>query len=77
MDMVANFINAVESRVDDTEKKESFVGFAKDAQKDPMKMKALDAFMNMYMRSDGSFDPAMYENPSYVLFDLYDDVLNQ
>lgn len=75
MDITSVFIDAVNARVDDEETKKSFVGFAKDAQTDPKKMKALEIFMNNYMHSNGTFDPAMYENPSYILLDIYDEVL--
>ena len=76
MDIVAHFIDAVESRVDDLETKKSFIGFAKDAQEDPVKMQALTRFIDSYTRSDGTFDPIMYSNPSYVLMDMYDDILS-
>lgn len=75
MDISSIFIDAVQNRVDDQEVRDSFVGFAKDAQSDPIKMKALEIFINKYMHSNGSFDPAMYENPSYALMDIYDEVL--
>ena len=76
MDIIGNFIDAINSHCDNEEIKESFVGFAKDAQSDPDKMTALNNFIGKYMRSDGHFDPLMYENPSYALLDAYDEVLS-
>ena len=73
---VTQFIDAVESHVDDLEKKKSFIGFAKDAQSDPVKMQALERFINDYTRSDGTYDPIMYENPPYALMDIYDEILS-
>lgn len=75
MDIVSVFTDAVNTRVDNDEVKKSFIGFATDARTDPKKMKALEIFMNDYMHSNGTFDPAMYENPSYILLDIYDEVL--
>ena len=76
MDLVNKFIEAVNSHVDDDETRKSFVGFATDAQSDPVKMQALEAFCKDYPRTDGTFDPIMYENPSYALIDLYDEIVS-
>lgn len=76
MDLVNKFIEAVNSHVDDDETRKSFVGFATDAQSDPVKMQALEAFCKDYTRTDGTFDPIMYENPSYALIDLYDEIVS-
>ena len=75
MDIISNFIEAVNNHADDEEVKKSFIGFANDAKNDPVKMEALEKFINDYMHSNGSFDPIMYENPSYALLDIYDEVL--
>lgn len=75
MDMVNNFIESVQNHAEDEEVKKSFIGFANDAKTDPIKMEALEKFMNDYMHSNGTFDPLMYENPSYVLLDIYDSIL--
>ena len=75
MDIVNNFITEVNKNTEDIETRESFVGFAKDAESDPDKMAVLNTFITEYMRNDGSFDPIMFENPSYVLLDMYDEYL--
>lgn len=75
MDIVNNFIDEVNKNTEDIETRESFVGFAKDAMADPDKMSVLNSFIKEYMRSDGTFDPIMFENPSYVLLDMYDEYL--
>ena len=52
--MIDKFIELIESRVDDEEKKEGLIGFAKDAKEDPRKEEALEKFMEQYRHEDGT-----------------------
>ena len=74
--MIDKFIELIESRVDDEEKKEGLIGFAKDAKEDPRKEEALEKFMEQYRHEDGTYDPLMFEVEPYELFDFFNDMFN-
>ena len=74
--MIDKFIELIESRVDDEEKKEGLIGFAKDAKEDPRKEEALEKFMEQYRHEDETYDPLMFEVEPYELFDFFNDMFS-
>lgn len=72
MELINKFIEACKANMPAGEALDSFVGFAQDAEDDPVKAEALALWCEEYEEGDG-FRPEMYQMNGTELFDFFED----